>query len=43
MKDHNLFPGVNKKNILKCYLLKFLPSMLSVILFYVNHLPFFEK
>ena len=29
MKCQNLFSGKNKKNILKCCLLKFLPSMRS--------------
>ena len=30
MKCQNLFSSKNKKNILKCCLLNFLPSMLSV-------------
>ena len=31
MKCQNMFSGKNKKNILKCCLLKLLPSMLSII------------
>ena len=30
MKSQNLFSGKNMKNISKCCLLKFLPSMLSI-------------
>ena len=35
MKCQIPFSGENKKNISKCHLLKFLPSMLSI-----NHLPY---
>ena len=39
MKCQSLFSGQNKKNISKCRLLKFLPSMLSVY----NYLTFHDK
>ena len=38
MKLQNLFSGINKKHILKYYLLKFLPSVLCVQLRSVQYL-----
>ena len=35
MKCHSLFSGKNKKNISMCYLLKFLPRVLSIK--YISH------
>ena len=37
MKYQSLFFKNNKRNISKCFLLKFLPNMLSVTLFEIAH------